>query len=326
MLCAQLGIGTYDIGQGRAGSFAKGEGESLWKLPLVASTLTPEFFIIPEHRRRFESRVGVLESIGWTVMSVEATDRVEEVFCAVVPGDENFTLEDNINVLNCGNIFTVQLQPQFSSTPQSIGGEAQPGFQNSLDMPGDTSGEPVEDEEGAPEDGEEEEDPEEGGGGGGMPFGASLHRADTSEDWKSIKGLEFRHAPLYVKAYTPESLAKKQSAAHLVWYRNGEINSLSVHPDHQRMGLATELLRRAREINPNVHHSPVRSPNGDAWAKSTGEDLPTNTADPANWPKQSSRIYRTAMGTLTEDEMINKIALEVDPDSLIEVWALNHAR
>lgn len=38
---------------------------------------------------------------GYTVVAVEETDRVEEVFCAVVDGTHSFTLEDNILTGNC---------------------------------------------------------------------------------------------------------------------------------------------------------------------------------------------------------------------------------
>lgn len=37
----------------------------------------------------------------WTVVSVEPTDRVEEVFCAVVPGSECFALADDLLTGNC---------------------------------------------------------------------------------------------------------------------------------------------------------------------------------------------------------------------------------
>src|SRR5262249_27697143 len=39
---------------------------------------------------------------GSTVVSVEPTERVEEVYCAVVPGTHCFVLEDNILTGNCG--------------------------------------------------------------------------------------------------------------------------------------------------------------------------------------------------------------------------------
>lgn len=41
------------------------------------------------------------ERRGWVVRSVEETDRVEEVYCAVVDGTHNFTLADNILTGNC---------------------------------------------------------------------------------------------------------------------------------------------------------------------------------------------------------------------------------
>jgi DNA primase len=42
-----------------------------------------------------------LDRTSWIVDSVEATDRVEEVYCAVVPEYKNFVLEDNILTGNC---------------------------------------------------------------------------------------------------------------------------------------------------------------------------------------------------------------------------------
>src|SRR6266536_1965104 len=39
--------------------------------------------------------------IGWTVISVEPTDRVEVVYCAIVPTTGSFALEDNILTGNC---------------------------------------------------------------------------------------------------------------------------------------------------------------------------------------------------------------------------------
>jgi hypothetical protein len=80
-------------------------------------------------------------SLGWAVESVEATDRVEEVFCAVVPETGSFVLEDNLWTRNCpfcgsgkivansdGSIgcqycqrsFTVRVQPAFSAMPQQM--------------------------------------------------------------------------------------------------------------------------------------------------------------------------------------------------------------
>jgi GNAT superfamily N-acetyltransferase len=47
----------------------------------------------------------------------------------------------------------------------------------------------------------------------------------------------------------------------------GTILKAIVHPDHQRKGVATEMLRRAREIEPAVHHDEHHlSEMGRAWA------------------------------------------------------------
>ena len=42
-----------------------------------------------------------VEELCWTVVSVEETDREEEVYCAEVPGEHAFALEDNILTGNC---------------------------------------------------------------------------------------------------------------------------------------------------------------------------------------------------------------------------------
>lgn len=49
---------------------------------------------------------------------------------------------------------------------------------------------------------------------------------------------------------------------------SGMITSVAVHPDHQRLGLATEMHKRALKINPALHHAPEskRTPEGLAWS------------------------------------------------------------
>jgi len=53
-----------------------------------------------------------------------------------------------------------------------------------------------------------------------------------------------------------------------------DIDWVGVLPSHRRKGIATALLTRAREDGYTVNHSPVRSPEGQAWALSTGDPLP----------------------------------------------------
>lgn len=110
-VCARLGIGTSSVSSfsrvGASGEDAPGVVRNdrvsvLHRITLIASTLTADFFIGEEHRERFCARPKTADpATAWHVVAVEETDRVEEVFCAVVPELENFTLAENINVMNC---------------------------------------------------------------------------------------------------------------------------------------------------------------------------------------------------------------------------------
>lgn len=56
----------------------------------------------------------------------------------------------------------------------------------------------------------------------------------------------------------------------LSWFgEDGMIRDVDVHPEHRRQGIASELLRRAREIQPEVHHSGAFTPDGKAWSEKT---------------------------------------------------------
>lgn len=103
LLAARLGIGTYGI-RSSVGSGYADKPVITWKLQFVGSTLRPEFFLKAEHGSRYERAQedkARNDRLGWTVVSVEKTSQVEEVFCAVVPEYQNFVLEDWINVGNC---------------------------------------------------------------------------------------------------------------------------------------------------------------------------------------------------------------------------------
>ena len=99
-ICTRLGIATYGItSQQRLGYGA--EDSDLFRIHLVNEDLKADFFLIDEHRRRFEAAEKKFARRGWVVQSVEETDRVEEVFCAEVEDGHAFTLEDNILTGNC---------------------------------------------------------------------------------------------------------------------------------------------------------------------------------------------------------------------------------
>ncbi len=60
---------------------------------------------------------------------------------------------------------------------------------------------------------------------------------------------------------------------------NGEIGSVQVDEGHRRKKVATELLRAAKAHTrehdlPPIQHNVIRTDAGDAWAKSTGDELP----------------------------------------------------
>ncbi|MFL5881789.1 MAG: DNA primase [Actinomycetota bacterium] len=60
-----------------------------------------EGFPLDQHRIRFSSCPEAHARRGWVVRSVEPTDRVDEVYCAVVEQGHAFVLEDNILTGNC---------------------------------------------------------------------------------------------------------------------------------------------------------------------------------------------------------------------------------
>ena len=77
-------------------------------------------------------------------------------------------------------------------------------------------------------------------------------------------------------------------SANLEWsHATGEIRSIRVERENQRQGLGTELLRRARDIASNTRgvkpprHSPERTNEGEAWARSLDERLPRRKVEAA---------------------------------------------
>ena len=100
-VCTRLGIGTYGVTEQVREGFPGPEPSSLFRIHFVNEDLTEEFFLLDQHRLRFASSPKAYARSGWVVRSVERTDRVEEVFCAVVEQGHAFVLEDNILTGNC---------------------------------------------------------------------------------------------------------------------------------------------------------------------------------------------------------------------------------
>ncbi len=100
-MCTRLGIATYGITEQVREGFPGREPSSIFRVHLVNEDLAEDFFLLPEHRRRFVAADKQFARLGWVVQSVEETDREEEVFCAEVEDGHAFALVDNILTGNC---------------------------------------------------------------------------------------------------------------------------------------------------------------------------------------------------------------------------------
>jgi len=99
-VCYLLGICSYPVRHVDRISNLTGRDSRLYSVTFDRSTLTDSFFLCEEHLQRFRNNPPKRRPY-WSVVSVSPTDRVEEVFCAVVPGTHEFVLEDNILTGNC---------------------------------------------------------------------------------------------------------------------------------------------------------------------------------------------------------------------------------
>lgn len=93
-----------------------------------------------------------------------------------------------------------------------------------------------------------------------------------------LSQLQFEHveSPLIEGDHTmfatmkdrPESMWDTGSVGHLTWDHD-TISDVFVRSDYRRRGVATELLRRAREVSPGLHHNvpDEQTDAGQAWAK-----------------------------------------------------------
>jgi twinkle protein len=99
-VCNRIGIGTYTIKRYWREGYG---GESyIYRLPFIASTMQTNFFLLNKHKERFLRFGKKYERKRWVVVSVEKTERVEDVFCCEVETTNSFVLQDNILTGNCG--------------------------------------------------------------------------------------------------------------------------------------------------------------------------------------------------------------------------------
>lgn len=86
----------------------------------------PDWFFLNHHHRNMvrmsNAKTGRGDSAAWIVKSVEATDRIEPVYCAVVPGEEAFVLTEGLVTHNCREYLRRMLtqQPFSDNEPDSM--------------------------------------------------------------------------------------------------------------------------------------------------------------------------------------------------------------
>lgn len=92
----------------------------------------------------------------------------------------------------------------------------------------------------------------------------TVHPALTdAPEWVGRDGRAYRmiEEPYAVVARTPQG----QMAGYLNWGPASVIGNICVLEGHLRNGLATEMLSRAREIDPDLRHSDRLSRDAVAW-------------------------------------------------------------
>lgn len=121
----RLGIGTYGITTASRRGFGADDSD-LHRVHFVPATLRPELFLLEQARQRFTEAAKRFARLRWVVQAVEETEREEEVFCAEVPGEHAFALEDNILTGNCfgcgahGDVITFEMETGNLSFPEAV--------------------------------------------------------------------------------------------------------------------------------------------------------------------------------------------------------------
>jgi ATP-dependent DNA helicase DinG len=101
-VCLRLGIATGPIREIERVGIGQHERTPLYSLPFVAATLSEDFLLRGDHRAHFIAvERARRQRTPWVVVAVECTERVEEVFCAIVPTTRSFVLEGYLVTGNC---------------------------------------------------------------------------------------------------------------------------------------------------------------------------------------------------------------------------------
>ena len=101
VLCV-LGMPVNEIRYQDRISNLTGEESRIYVLSLSEEYLKDDFFILPQHKERIHmNRKSSRKDRWWKVVSIEDTNTIQDVYCAVAPNTESFTLDNNILTHNC---------------------------------------------------------------------------------------------------------------------------------------------------------------------------------------------------------------------------------
>ncbi len=140
-----------------------------------------------------------------------------------------------------------------------------------------------------------------GGLNGDLPTGISYRH--EIRDWHDDGDVQH-----FLWATHPEA-GTLYGVEHLLgWitWTNRTIDGVTVVPDYKRRGVATELLRRARQITPGIQHSDSFSPEGWAWSRVTAGlrgDLPEGLTFVDGGPGDLPEDYPWRAATSGEHEI-----------------------
>ena len=144
---------------------------------------------------------------------------------------------------------------------------------------------------------------------GSLPSGIRFETAVMPDDLRQrqpIGGTVYA----FLDGGNPEELKYpylKDCVGILRWYSSGEIDSVWVHPDLRRQGLASDLLRRAREADPTVHHSDHLTDDGRAWSQRVGATF---------HPKDLHLRFRPFKETLGRAVTVHAVEAWIGPDEV----------
>jgi GNAT superfamily N-acetyltransferase len=127
----------------------------------------------------------------------------------------------------------------------------------------------------------------------GTPTGTGLRLDDLKYEWDGGKPgtphahkERFYHPSLTITHELPPDGHEKyfgipkEVVGRFSWHgKTGAINMVEVHPRYRGLKVATHMLELAKKQSsimgvPEPTHSDLRTAGGDAWAKSTGMDVP----------------------------------------------------